>query len=66
MQSYRADRRAPLPLEIGAVAMMRGTLVDRKTRPVTLARIKGNGAEAALEGLTRQMVRADHGPTGAA
>jgi len=34
-----------------------GTLVERKTRFVTLARMEGNGAEAALEGFTRQMRR---------
>lgn len=43
-----------------------GTLVERKTRFVTLAKMDGNGAEAALEGFTRQMVRADRGPGGAA
>lgn len=32
-----------------------GTLVERKTRFVTLARMEGNGAEAALAGFTRQM-----------
>ena len=34
-----------------------GTLVERKTRFVTLAKMEGNGAEAALEGFTRQMKR---------
>jgi IS30 family transposase len=34
-----------------------GTLVERKTRFVTLAKMDGNGAEAALEGFTRQMKR---------
>jgi IS30 family transposase len=34
-----------------------GTLVERKTRLVTLAKMQGNGAEAALEGFTRQMKR---------
>jgi IS30 family transposase len=34
-----------------------GTLVERKTRLVTLAKMEGNGAEAALEGFTRQMRR---------
>jgi IS30 family transposase len=43
-----------------------GTLVERKTRFVTLAKMDGNGAAAALEGFTRQMVRADRGPSGAA
>ncbi len=32
-----------------------GTLVERKTRFVTLAKMEGNGAAAALEGFTRQM-----------
>jgi IS30 family transposase len=32
-----------------------GTLVERKTRFVTLAKMEGNGAVAALEGFTRQM-----------
>jgi transposase, IS30 family len=32
-----------------------GTLVERKTRFVTLAKMDGNGAAAALEGFTRQM-----------
>lgn len=34
-----------------------GTLVERKTRFVTLAKMEGNGAEAALDGFTRQMRR---------
>ena len=34
-----------------------GTLVERKTRFVVLSRMQGNGAEAALEGFTRQMKR---------
>ena len=34
-----------------------GTLVERKTRLVTLAKMEGNGAEAALAGFTRQMRR---------
>ena len=34
-----------------------GTLVKRKTRFVTLAKMDGNGAAAALEGFTRQMKR---------
>lgn len=34
-----------------------GTLVKRKTRFVTLAKMEGNGAAAALEGFTRQMKR---------
>jgi transposase, IS30 family len=34
-----------------------GTLVERKTRFVTLAKMEGNGAEAALAGFTRQMKR---------
>jgi IS30 family transposase len=34
-----------------------GTLVERKTRFVTLARMEGNGAKAALAGFTRQMRR---------
>jgi IS30 family transposase len=34
-----------------------GTLVERKTRFVTLAKMEGNGAEAALAGFTRQMRR---------
>ena len=34
-----------------------GTLVERKTRFVTLAKMEGNGAEAALEGFTLQMRR---------
>ena len=34
-----------------------GTPVERKTRFVTLAKMEGNGAEAALEGFTRQMKR---------
>jgi IS30 family transposase len=34
-----------------------GTLVERKTRFVTLAKMEGNGAAAALEGFTRQMKR---------
>lgn len=34
-----------------------GTLVERKTRFVTLVRMEGNGAAAALEGFTRQMRR---------
>ena len=34
-----------------------GTLVERKTRFVLLSRTKGNGAEAALAGFTRQMTR---------
>lgn len=34
-----------------------GTLVERKTRFVTLAKMDGNGAAAALEGFTRQMKR---------
>jgi IS30 family transposase len=32
-----------------------GTLVERKTRFVTLAKMDGNGAAAVLEGFTRQM-----------
>ena len=32
-----------------------GTLVERKTRFVTLAKMEGNGAAAVLEGFTRQM-----------
>ena len=32
-----------------------GTLVERKTRFVTLAKMEGNGAAAALEDFTRQM-----------
>ena len=32
-----------------------GTLVERKTRFVALAKMEGNGAAAALEGFTRQM-----------
>ena len=32
-----------------------GTLVERKTRFATLAKMEGNGAAAALEGFTRQM-----------
>ena len=34
-----------------------GTLVERKTRFVTLAKMEGNGAAAVLEGFTRQMKR---------
>jgi IS30 family transposase len=34
-----------------------GTLVERKTRLVTLAKMEGNGAEAALAGFTRQLKR---------
>ncbi len=34
-----------------------GTLVERKTRFVLLGKMDGNGAEAALEGFTRQMKR---------
>ena len=34
-----------------------GTLVERRTRFVCLARMEGNGAAAALEGFTRQMKR---------
>lgn len=34
-----------------------GTLVERKTRFVTLAKMEGNGAAAALDGFTRQMKR---------
>ncbi len=34
-----------------------GTLVERKTRFLVLSKIDGNGAEAALEGFTRQMKR---------
>lgn len=34
-----------------------GTLVERKTRFVILGKMDGNGAEAALEGFTRQMRR---------
>ena len=34
-----------------------GTLVERKTRLVTLAKMEGNGAVAALAGFTRQMRR---------
>ena len=34
-----------------------GTLVERKTRFVILCKMDGNGAEAALEGFTRQMKR---------
>ena len=34
-----------------------GTLVERKTRFVLLCKMDGNGAEAALEGFTRQMKR---------
>jgi IS30 family transposase len=32
-----------------------GTLVERKTRFVVLCKMNGNGAEAALDGFTRQM-----------
>ena len=34
-----------------------GTLVERKTRFVLLCKMEGNGAEAALEGFSRQMKR---------
>jgi IS30 family transposase len=34
-----------------------GTLVERKTRFLVLSKMDGNGAEAALEGFTRQMKR---------
>ena len=34
-----------------------GTLVERKTRFLVLSKMDGNGAEAALEGVTRQMKR---------
>lgn len=34
-----------------------GTLVERKTRLLTLAKMEGDGAAAALEGFTRQMKR---------
>ena len=34
-----------------------GTLVERKTRFVILCKMNGNGAEAALEGFSRQMKR---------
>ena len=34
-----------------------GTLVERKTRFVVLCRMRGNGAEAALDSFTRQMKR---------
>lgn len=34
-----------------------GTLVERKTRFVILSKMNGNGAEAALEGFSRQMKR---------
>jgi transposase, IS30 family len=34
-----------------------GTLVERKTRLVALAKMEGNGAAAALEGFNRQMRR---------
>jgi IS30 family transposase len=34
-----------------------GTLVERKTRLVLLCKMDGNGAEAALEGFSRQMKR---------
>ena len=34
-----------------------GTLVERKTRFLVLGKMDGNGAEAALEGFTRQMKR---------
>ena len=34
-----------------------GTLVERKTRFVLLCKMDGNGAEAALEGFSRQMKR---------
>ena len=34
-----------------------GTLVERRTRFVTLAKMDGNGVVAALEGFTRQMKR---------
>ena len=43
-----------------------GTLLESKTRFVTQAKMEGNGAAAALEGFTRQMVRQDRGPSGAA
>ena len=34
-----------------------GTLVERKTRFVLLCKMDGNGAEAALDGFSRQMKR---------
>jgi IS30 family transposase len=34
-----------------------GTLVERKTRFLILSKMNGNGAEAALEGFSRQMKR---------
>ena len=34
-----------------------GTLVERKTRFVLLCKMEGNGAEAALEGFSRQLKR---------
>lgn len=34
-----------------------GTLVERKTRFVLLCKMEGNGADAALEGFSRQMKR---------
>ena len=34
-----------------------GTLVERKTRFLVLSKMDGNGAEAALEGFSRQMKR---------
>ncbi len=34
-----------------------GTLVESRTRLLTLAKMEGNGAAAALEGFTRQMKR---------
>ena len=34
-----------------------GTLDDRKTRFVLLCKMDGNGAEAALDGFSRQMKR---------
>lgn len=43
-----------------------GTLLESKTRFVTQAKMEGNGAAAALEGFTRQMVRQDRGPSWAA
>jgi IS30 family transposase len=43
-----------------------GTRDERKIRLVTLVTMKGNGAEAALEGVTRQMVRVDDGSSGTA
>mgnify|MGYP005872316997 CR=1 FL=1 len=43
-----------------------GTLVERKTRFVVLCRMRGHGADAVLDSFSRQMVRADRGPSGSA